>query len=69
MKNRDAKSISAEARKAPELNDLSASIEKSSEVKDSSASMQQNSLREANKKRVAKARITADFIRKLPEGI
>lgn len=34
-----------------------------------SNSVQQQTLKEANKQRVTKSRITADFIRKLPEGI
>ena len=52
------------------MNEFSAaSVENPSvDVKENSTS-HQNSLKEVNKKRVAKARITADFIRKLPEGI
>lgn len=49
-------------------NDFSVSNEESSSQKQS-AEAQQMFSKEANKKRVAKARITADFLRKLPEGI
>lgn len=48
-------------------NDVSSSVESSNQLQWGDA--QSNSLQDANKKRVQRQRITADIIRKLPEGI